>query len=157
MINKEELMTLTPLQRCKGLRTAVALSTASHCESCGVGAYLHEVFLFCANGLGRWTPYLKPTVWSWDFEAVTLQSFLTSHRQTQWIVTACVSASATVGYVACFTPQAKRVAPLPCQWVLNLKTLSLNGHCISVQVNWRCFPSQTHRAKTLGLSRVNQA
>ncbi len=29
LINKEELMTLTPLQRCKGLRTAVALSTAS--------------------------------------------------------------------------------------------------------------------------------
>ncbi len=28
-IDKQELMTLTPLQRCKGLRTAVALSTAS--------------------------------------------------------------------------------------------------------------------------------
>ncbi len=29
LINKEELMTLMPLQHCKGLRTAVALSTAS--------------------------------------------------------------------------------------------------------------------------------
>ncbi len=29
LINKEELMTLMPLQCCKGLRTAVALSTAS--------------------------------------------------------------------------------------------------------------------------------
>ncbi len=32
LINKEELMTLTPLQCCKGLRTAVALSTASRCD-----------------------------------------------------------------------------------------------------------------------------
>ncbi len=32
LINKEELMTLTPLQRCKGLRTAVALSTASRSQ-----------------------------------------------------------------------------------------------------------------------------
>ncbi len=34
LINKEELMTLMPLQRCKGLRTAVALSTASR-SICG--------------------------------------------------------------------------------------------------------------------------
>ncbi len=33
LINKEELMTLTPLQRCKGLCTTVALSTAS-CYAC---------------------------------------------------------------------------------------------------------------------------
>ncbi len=33
LINKEELMTLKLLQRCKGLRTAVALSTASRRES----------------------------------------------------------------------------------------------------------------------------
>ncbi len=59
LINKEELMTLTPLQRCKGLRTAGALSTASRCVSCSVGRK-DRTSVAAGRHLGREVPkYLQ--------------------------------------------------------------------------------------------------